>query len=253
MKAMVAPYDESFFSAISASAAESAAAIVPVVFDIVGVTSVLDVGCGSCEWLRAWGELGVTDLAGVEGSSAAPSIPTANISLVDLATEPFDLGRRFDLVTSLEVAEHIPEFASGRFVDSLVAHADVVLFSAAVPGQGGWNHINEQWPGFWIDLFASRGFEILDVLRPRIWDDSRAAFYYRQNMLLFVDRSTHPEVFARCRNLPSFGGRSIVHPDLCSTYRKEGDRGVRDLVKDLRPASTRALRRRVDWLVSRAR
>jgi SAM-dependent methyltransferase len=252
VRGMASPYDESFYSAISASSAESAEAIVPAVHEIVGATSVLDVGCGSCEWLRAWAEIGVTDLAGVEGSIAAPSIPTANVTMVDLATETFDLGRRFDLVTSLEVAEHLPESASSHFVDLLVAHGDVVVFSAAVPGQGGWNHINEQWPCFWIDIFATRGFEILDVLRPRIWDDSRAAFYYRQNMLLFVKRSRSPEILARCRDLPSFGGRSIVHPDLCLIYRRESDRGVKELVKELKPATTRALRRRVDRLVSRA-
>ena len=109
------------------------------------------------------------------------------------------------------------------------------------------------WPIYWIDLFGTRGFEILDVLRPRIWDDSRAAFYYRQNMLLFVKRSTSPQVFARCQNLPSFGGRSIVHPDLTFAYGREHDRGVREIVKELIPATNRAVRRRFDRLVGRAR
>ena len=40
-----------------------------------------------------------------------------------------DLGRRFDLVESMEVAEHLPDGAADGFVACLARHADVVSVS----------------------------------------------------------------------------------------------------------------------------
>ncbi len=79
-----------------------------------------------------------------------------------------DLGRRFDLVEGIEVAEHLAARAAGGFVASLIRHADVVLFSAAPPAQGGENHINEQPYEYWRVLFARHEYHIFDWLRPQI-------------------------------------------------------------------------------------
>ena len=235
------PYDEAFFSNLSAGSRESAEAILPFVQELVRPESVLDVGCGSGEWSRAWNELGVADVALVDNhiDQSILAIRSADFTAVDLTKETMVLGRRFDLVSCIEVGEHLPESAAGRLVKLLVDHGDVVLFSAAIPGQGGVHHVNEQWPKFWIDLFATRDFEVLDVVRPYVWDDDRAVFYYRQNMILFADRARRPEIFLRCNGLPSFGGRSVVHPQL---YQRE--RHVRELVRDLRFAIPSAVRRR---------
>jgi SAM-dependent methyltransferase len=240
------PYDEVFFSDISTGSRESAQAILPFVQELVQPTSVLDVGCGTGEWLQTWDELGVSDIAGVDGAYVDQSVlafPAAKFTAVDLATETMALGRRFDLVSSLEVAEHLPEQAARRFVDSLVDHGDVVLFSAAAPGQGGVDHVNEQWPGFWVELFAARGLEVLDVVRPHVWGDVRAVYYYRQNSMIFADRARSPRLFSRCESLPSFDGYSIVHPQLYFTYRRQ--RGVKELFVDLRAATASAIRRRL--------
>lgn len=240
------PYDEAFYSNLSASSRQSSRAILPFVQNLVRPKSVLDVGCGSGEWLLTWQELGVSDVVGVDGSYVEKSglaIPAANFTAVDLTRESVSLGRRFDLVSSLEVGEHLPEAAGGRLVDSLVSHGDVVLFSAAIPGQGGTDHINGQWPGFWVDLFASRGFKVLDVVRPHVWDDIRSAYYYRQNTMLFADSALRPAVFSRSEGLPSFGGQSVVHPQLLLSYRR--DRGVRELLGNLKAATTSAMRRRL--------
>ena len=70
-------------------------------------------------------------------------IPNERFSVAEL-TGPISLGRQFDLVQSLEVAEHLPKTSAERFVQTLVTHGTRVLFSAAIPGQGGENHINEQ-------------------------------------------------------------------------------------------------------------
>jgi hypothetical protein len=51
--------------------------------------------------------------------------------------------KRFDLAISLEVAEHLPEGSAGALVSTLIEAAPVVVFSAAIKGQSGTNHINE--------------------------------------------------------------------------------------------------------------
>lgn len=169
----------------------AARAVLPKIAHLVEPRSVLDVGTGLGTWLAGWAELGVEDLLGVDGSYVDRSlltIPESMFMARDLR-EPLDLGRRFDLVMSLEVAEHLPERLASTFVESLVRHGDSVLFAAAVPGQGGQGHLNEQWPRYWQDLFAPHGFEFRDVVRPLIWDDNNIEVWYRQNTFL-VQRAT---------------------------------------------------------------
>ena len=62
--------------------------------------------------------------------------------------------------------------------------APVVLFSAAIPGQGGVGHKNEQWPDYWANRFATHGYSVSGALRWRIWNDDRVENWYRQNLLL---------------------------------------------------------------------
>ena len=71
----------------------------------------------------------------------------------------------------LEVAEHIPPECADIFVESLTwGLAPVIMFSAAVPGQGGTLHLNEQWPAYWASKFAQHGYVLIDCLRPQLWD-----------------------------------------------------------------------------------
>lgn len=56
---------------------------------------------------------------------------------------PIELHRRFDLVLCLEVAEHLPASAADTLVRSLTGLGNVIAFSAAIPFQGGANHVNE--------------------------------------------------------------------------------------------------------------
>jgi len=128
--------------------------------------------------------------------------------------EPIRIERRFDLAMSVEVAEHLPPERAAGFVADLCALAPVVLFSAAIPGQGGEHHVNEQWPSYWSRLFAARGYRASDVLRPAIWNDEQIAWWYRQNLVLFASADAcarHPKLAAAC--LPE--GREpspLVHP-----------------------------------------
>jgi len=63
----------------------------------------------------------------------------------------------------------------------------VVLFSAAVPGQGGEHHVNEQPPEYWRSLFAERGYDCFDFLRARLRDRSDVRPWYRYNTLIYAN------------------------------------------------------------------
>jgi SAM-dependent methyltransferase len=239
-------YGTSFYEAIAADSQQSAEVVVPLVNDLVKPLSVLDVGCGTGEWLKVWSNLGITDFLGVDGSyvdRALLSIPPDHFRGADLANG-LDLGRRFDLVTSLEVAEHLPPESADRFVATLTAHSDVVLFSAAIPGQGGNEHVNERWPRYWIERFSSRGYEALDVLRPSLWGDDRVAFWYRQNALLFAHRERVDGLIDRCDGLASFHGQPMIQEALYLSY-KDRTMGFSELLRELPPAFRAAVCRRI--------
>jgi len=143
--------------------------------------------------------------------------------------QPIDLGRQFDLVVSVEAAEHLrPESADG-LVDSIARHGRAVVFSAAIPHQGGQNHLNEQWPGYWVERFRQRRFIPVDCFRRTIWDDDRVLWWYAQNLFLFV----HEETAFAYRDMPGFNeALPLVHPKL---YAYNSTRA------DLRNRSARAL------------
>jgi SAM-dependent methyltransferase len=122
--------------------------------------SCLDVGCGTGQTLRFFLEKGIDSL-GLEGSRAAieASPVKDHILCVNLNT-PVNVGRRFDLVWSFEVAEHIHPRFVGRFVETLTKHGDLVVMSAAQPGQGGAGHFNEQPPSYWINKLQEHAFTV---------------------------------------------------------------------------------------------
>jgi SAM-dependent methyltransferase len=183
------------------------------------VRSAVDVGCGVGTWLSVLAKKGVTEIQGVDGpwlEKEMLEIPRGAFQEADLSA-PVRLSKRFDLAISLEVAEHLPPERAAGFVGSLTALADFVLFSAAIPFQGGRNHVNEQWPEYWAALFEASGHVALDPFRRRIWNDRDIPSWYRQNTLLFVRRERAREL----RFLRSSGERereegpplSLVHPD----------------------------------------
>jgi len=177
--------------------------------------SIVDIGCGIGTWLAVAGELGVKDITGVEGNWLDPAlarIPPERIRTVDLE-QPFDLGKRFDLAICLEVAEHLSPHAAPGFVQSLTRHADVVLFSAAIPFQGGDHHVNEQFPDYWDGLFSGRGYMALDIVRPQVWYASDVLVWLRQNTLVFAAEALTAKggPFA---GLASGGPLSLVHPEV---------------------------------------
>jgi len=197
--AAATPYTSGFFATYADTSRQAAFGILPLVIDLVRPQSAVDVGCGTGVWAAALMQLGVADVTGVDGDYVdrkTLEIPPARFLAWDLA-KPLRLSRRFDLVMSLEVAEHLPPASAETFVESLTSLGGVVLFSAAIPGQGGTQHVNEQWPEYWAELFARYGFVAVDCIRHRVWNNPAVAGYYAQNALLYVRRdhlSQHPQL-----------------------------------------------------------
>jgi SAM-dependent methyltransferase len=204
-------YNPKFYREL-ASAQESAREILPIVLDVIKPASVIDIGCGTGNWLTIAHELGVHEILGVDGSwvKGQLAISPENFIEHDLST-PLKLDRRFDLALSLEVAEHLPSSAARVFVQSLCAAADVVLFSAAIPGQGGRRHVNEQWPAYWAALFAEIQYHCYDFLRPKIWNNPRVTWHYAQNSMIFARAGSRHPFREPTTPLP------LVHPILWSS------------------------------------
>jgi len=206
-------YDHDFYRRQSGQSVRAAQLILPHVVRAVGAPrSVLDIGCGVGTWLHALrDQIPDIDILGIDH----PDVPQDLLMIsrdefvgMDLRTE-FDLGSKFDLAISVEVAEHIDSRYASVFIDNLTRHSDTILFSAAVPGQGGNDHVNERWPSYWINLFAQEGFLCADIIRPEIWGNVEIPYWYRQNIMLFTRARLTLSGDHR-----SFEGADLVHPEL---------------------------------------
>ncbi len=184
-------YSDTFFDYINQSARASAEPLIGHLYPHLRPTSVLDLGSGRGVWLHAWRRKGVETVMGVDGDYVDRSglaIAPDEFVAADL-TQPLNVGRRFDLAQSLEVGEHLPKEAAVTLIASLTAASDRVLFSAAVKGQGGENHINEQPLAFWQDLFEARGYRPFDCVRPVLRNNRDVAPWYRYNSILYVNEN----------------------------------------------------------------
>jgi len=183
-------YDRAYYNYINAGSLRSAEALLPIVARHFTVRSVADFGAGQGAWLSVWRRLGVSDITALDGSYVeqdALLVPREAFVPADLC-RPVRLGRTFDLVQSLEVAEHLPAAAAEQFVDNLVAHSRTVLFSAAAQGQGGEHHVNERPYSYWRELFNDRGYLMFDLIRPFLPDHCAVEPWYRYNTFVYIHR-----------------------------------------------------------------
>lgn len=224
-------YDQSFYEAIRAGCKASAGVVAQIVMAHLrlngavpdGATPrVLDVGCGEGWWARAFADLGC-EAVGVDGPYVVRSclvgpgcetVSGVRGYAADLARHPVDAFGQYDLTVCLEVAEHLPASRADSFVAELCRTAANVLFSAAIPGQGGVDHVNEQPPEYWARLFSDNGFTVSGALRWEIWNNINVEPWYRQNLLFCTQ---HPERFPRLFGDPRiaapFGDPRIAAPD----------------------------------------
>lgn len=213
---MATEYTQQYYDEIDTGSLRSARVVVPLVMNLTHPASVVDVGCGTGAWLQAFRESGVEDYLGIDGEYVAREslhVPADHFLVFDLE-QPMVLERTFDLVVSVEVGEHLPAERASIYVDSLIRLGSAILFSAAIPYQPGNRHINTQWPDYWIELFGSRGYVVIDCLRQHLWTNPDVEYWYAQNLLLFVTPeflARHPRLRAEQTRYAGFPLR-LVHP-----------------------------------------
>jgi cyclopropane fatty-acyl-phospholipid synthase-like methyltransferase len=179
------------------------------------VNSAVDFGCGVGTWLSVLKGKAVKDIQGIDGAWVDKSlleIPESNFLQIDFE-EPIQLNKKYDLAISLEVAEHLPISHAKAFVENLVNASDFILFSAAIPFQGGRNHVNEQWQNYWLTLFNEKNFTVIDFIRGEIWDDQDIPTWYRQNTLFFVHKERVKEIKLASADTRKQLPIALVHPD----------------------------------------
>lgn len=207
------PYSKDFFSSQQEGSRRSAQIVLPIVLDRVKPRKVIDVGCGVGTWAAELLAKSI-DVIGLDGSYIDPAqlqIAPERFVAVDLEHLPSaSTFGTFDLAICLEVGEHLRPERAGDLVGFLTSVAPAVLFSAAIPGQGGNNHLNEQWQSHWIERFSAHGFGYADLIRPVVWDNPEVECWYAQNSLLFLKGLTSPEGV-----MPT----DIVHPRLFAIHR----------------------------------
>jgi len=202
-------YDENFYKIIKESSRVSSERIIPLVKNTLNedIRSVVDFGCGTGIWLKEWEKNGATLIKVFETGENQNDLAISNelISRVDLNFLPKNtLGEKYDLAMTLEVAEHLPETSAKNFIDAICTYSDKILFSGAIPHQGGIGHINEKFPSYWEKFFNANGFICYDVIRGQIWYDPIISIWYIQNTLLFIKGET----FLKPTRTPL----DIVHP-----------------------------------------
>jgi SAM-dependent methyltransferase len=166
---------------------KAASNIVPLLIKMFKVDSIIDVGCGLGTWLKIFNELGIEDYLGVDGdyiNLQLLQIPQSKLLIADLERD-LEIKRKFSLVLCLEVAEHLSQTRAASFIKDLTKLGDRIIFSGAIPYQGGQNHLNEQYPDYWISYFKDENFQVQDSIRPLIWNNNEVDWWYRQNILVF--------------------------------------------------------------------
>lgn len=182
-------YSAEFFARQNPGSRSSAQIIVPLVISAVQPKTVVDVGCGVGTWSSEFLAHSI-DAIGIDGDYVRKEdlqIPAERFKPVDLNRPPRAAAiGSFDLAICLEVAEHLTPASAENLVEFLTGLAPNVLFGAAIPGQGGRGHINEQWQSYWISLFTEKGMYCHDIVRPATWSQTAVRPWYSQNTFLFT-------------------------------------------------------------------
>jgi SAM-dependent methyltransferase len=201
-------YGKSFFDLIREGTQRSADLVVPMILNYMKPETVVDVGCGEGWWAKAFSDWGGCEVLGIDGGDIkGPVVP---FHAADLNEDFPDVGD-FDLAVSLEVVEHLKPERGKDFIEYLTTLAPAVLFSAAIPCQGGIGHLNERWLEYWVKQFKVYGYKCSGALRWEMWGDERVEWWYQQNMILAArDPEKFPDLFGRSASAPF----SVIHPTL---------------------------------------
>lgn len=217
-------YDQKFYKIIKDGCLKSAEAVVPRLRSLIPPNDcddcppplIVDAGCGEGWWLSVFAAYG-DRVRGFDGDYVDLSrlaIPSESFTPTDLSRVSTEFPPA-DLLITLEVAEHLPEARADSFVADLCRLQNGIVFSAAIPRQGGAGHVNERWPDYWVERFEANGFVCSGALRWEFWDDDRVENWYRQNLMVCAREGSafhlHNEQLFDSPLAPMF---PVIHPVL---------------------------------------
>lgn len=234
-------YNDHFYEKNRAALDGGARTIVRLILDIIGqeqINSVVDVGCGAGTMLYSFQENDVKKIIGIDGEWAKTEHQLLNENQFfseDLRNPRLSFDEKFDIVVSTEVAEHLEIEYAESFIEFLVSLGELVVFSAAIPGQGGTHHVNEQPQSYWQEKFSAKGYLLLDLIRPRIWNNEKIQTHYKQNLFIYVkeDSVKYKEFISKYFPESKNVLMDAIHPETFAYYNDPVHFGVRKSMKGL--------------------
>lgn len=171
--------------------------------------SVMDIGCGNGAVLAVFRSCGASKVFGVDGIDGdATVLGSDEYQTADLQV-PFDAGFKFDLVTCLEVIEHLRPEATAVALDTIERHArDMIVISVAEPGQPGNGHINCRQIEEILGLWAARGWQpdLIETLAIRALSTMS---WFRRNIVV-LRRTGETGQTEAARRLCAIGAREYT-------------------------------------------
>lgn len=154
-------YDKGFFEFNQKEGLSMAEWFIPLLIKQFNPTSLADVGCGTGHYLKVAKNMGIKEIFGIEGSDSAFEQMLVGKEYVRQGDLRDKIGglKKYDLVISIEVAEHIDEEYVDNYLFNLSSLSNRILMTAAPPGQGGTAHVNEKPHSWWIEKFKNIQYE----------------------------------------------------------------------------------------------
>lgn len=121
-------------------------------------TTVLDAGCAIGMLVEALRDRGVRAY-GIDISAwAIKQVPDDIRPYCWVGSILSSFPDRYDLITCIEVLEHLPPTMAQVAVSNLCSHTDAVLMSSTADDVTERSHLNVNPPDYWARLFAGQGF-----------------------------------------------------------------------------------------------
>lgn len=147
--------------------------------------SIVDFGCGDASYIKHISSNLNIKVEGYDGNPNVDTISGGVAKQLDLSN-PFDFKKKFDVVMSLEVAEHIPKEYENIYVNNLITHCGgYLIISWAIPGQGGKGHVNEQPNKYVLNLFKNLGFEYLEEFTECLRSNITNCIWFKNTIFIF--------------------------------------------------------------------
>jgi len=178
-------YNSEFYKELRHTSSKSAIVLAEFILREFKPKSVVDFGCGTGELLKALELMGEVDCLGIEGPWIKQASKCYHRIVVKDLREVVALEKTYDVAVCLEVGEHLEGLYSRNLIATLTNSADIIVFSAAIPGQNGTEHINLQFPEYWAKLFWERGFSLWLDPRSKFYENYDLAAWYQQNTLVY--------------------------------------------------------------------